>query len=387
MKKLTRWERMLPASPGLAYWIAKDKIPPKWQLLRKLGKEILSQKAQEKLGWIIFYHTIGKTQAANTASYFGITRKTLHKYLSRFDDKNLRTLEEHSRKPKQIRRWTVTYQEEADVIDLRKRNMEYGKKKLKVLYKREYQKVISTWKIERVIRKYKLFPDRSKHKKQAEKRRISQPRIRIHTVKDQLKEVKEFGFLWHIDAIIIWWYGQRRIIFTALEDKTKIAMARVYKTNTSGYAEDFLKRLIYLVEGKVEIMHSDNGSEFAGAFEEACKKLGILQIYSRPHTPKDNPALENFNGTIQREWLNLSEVGLDDITDANHDLTRWLIKYNDYRPHEALDYKTPLEYAQENFFKVSPMWSASTCSCICPNRCGIIERVESEEAYLSTVWF
>ncbi|PIP74461.1 MAG: hypothetical protein COW87_03815, partial [Candidatus Levybacteria bacterium CG22_combo_CG10-13_8_21_14_all_35_11] len=132
-------------------------------------------------------------------------------------------------------------------------------------------------------------------------------------------------------------YGQRRVIFTALEEYSKIAFARVYKTNSSSNAEDFLKRLIYLSEGKVEIMHSDNGSEFEGEFEKACRKLNIARIYSRIRTPKDNPALENFNGTIQREWLNLSEVGLDDIQDANKDLTTWLVKYNSYRPHQALD--------------------------------------------------
>jgi transposase InsO family protein len=332
----------------------------KWHLYRSQSKTILSPLAQLKLEWIISYYTVFETNASKTAAHFGITRKTLHKYLSRFDEKNLRTLEEYSRKPKHIRKWTLTHQEEADIIDLRKRNMEYGKKKLKVLFKREYKKVISTWKIERVIRKYKLYPDKIKHQKQVEKRRKSQPKIRINTVKEQLQQVKEFGFLWHMDAIIIWWYGKRRIIFTAIEDKTKIAFARVYKTNTSGYAEDFLKRLIYLVEGKVEIMHSDNGSEFAGAFEKACKKLDILQIYSRPYTPKDNPSLERFNKTVQEEWLDFSEIGLDDILKANYDLTTWLIKYNDYRPHETLDNLTPLEYAQQIYFKVSPMWSAST---------------------------
>lgn len=360
MRKPTRWESMLSASPQLAYWKAIDIIPTKWQLLRKLGKDILSLKAQEKLEWIIFYYTIGKTQTTNTAAYFSITRKTLHKYLSRFDERNLRTLEEHSRRPEKTRTWAVTYQEEANIIDLRKRNMEYGKKKLKVLYGREYGEKISTWKIECVIRKHKLYPDKRKHDKRVEKRSKSSSKVRINTVKETLKDINEFGFLWHIDAIIIWWYGSRRIIFTALEDKTKIAYARVYKTNTSGFAQDFLKRLIYLVEGKVEIMHSDNGSEFAGAFEDACKKLKILQIYSRPYTPKDNPALERFNKTVQEEWLDFSEVGLDDITEANYDLTTWLIKYNDYRPHDSLDNLTPLEYAQQNFFKVSPMWSAST---------------------------
>lgn len=199
-----------------------------------------------------------------------------------------------------------------------------------------------------------------KQQKQYQRKQKSKVKIRIHEVKDTIKTIKKFGFLWHIDAIIIWWYGTRRIIFTALEDKTKIAYARVYTTNTASYSQDFLKRLMHLVEGRVTIMHSDNGSEFAGDFEKACTQLNITQIYSRPHTPKDNPALERFNNTIQREWLDFSEVGLDDILDANHDLTTWLVKYNSYRPHESLDYLTPLEYAQQQFFNVSPMWSAWT---------------------------
>ncbi len=333
-------------------------IPEKWNLLRDISKDTLSLKAQEKLEWIIFYHTIAKKNARYAASYFGLNPKTLYKWLKRFNEKNLYTLEEQSRRPLKVRGWMVTKEEESNILDLRKRNLEFGKTKLKVLYKRKYKEHISTWKIERVIRKYNLYPDPVKHDYEVEKRKNSKPKIRINTVKEQLKQINEFGFLWHIDATIIWWYGQRRIIFTAIEDLTKIAFAQVYKTNTSGFAEDFLKRLMYLTEGKIYIMHQDNGSEFQGAFERACETLGILQIYSRPHTPKDNSVLEKFNDTIQREWLALSEIGLDDITEANKDLTRWLVKYNSYRPHQALDYKTPLEYAQETFFKVLPMWSA-----------------------------
>ena len=335
-------------------------LPKKWELLRKVAGQKLTAEAKLKLEWVIFYYTAGRKKTTYTANHFGITRKTLHKWLSRFDEKNLLTLEEKVRIPLVKRQWEVTVQEEANIIHLRKKNMEYGKKKLKVLYKREYGRDISCWKIERVIRRHKLFADRKKHDMHVEKREKSKPKVRIHEVKDIIGQVKQFGFLWHVDAVIIWWYGKRKIIFTAIEDITKIAFARVYSTNKSSYAQDFLKRLIYLTEGKVEIMHSDNGSEFEGEFKIACRKLNIARVYSRVRTPTDNAALENFNGTIQREWLTLSEVGLDDIDEANRDLTRWLIKFNSYRPHEALDYLTPLEYAQENFFQVLPMWSAST---------------------------
>jgi hypothetical protein len=53
-------------------------IPEKWNLLRGLGKDILSERAQEKLEWIIFYHNIAKNSTVYTASYFGINPKTLY---------------------------------------------------------------------------------------------------------------------------------------------------------------------------------------------------------------------------------------------------------------------------------------------------------------------
>lgn len=348
-------------SVHLAYFKTKDKpLTDKWLRIRNIGKDNLTLSAQLKLEWIISYHTLFNSNASKTANHFGISRKTFHKWLGRFNEKNLKTLEDKSKTPHTKRGWMVTLKEEERIISLRKENMEFGKKKLKTICQRDYGENISTWKIERVIRKHQLYPDKIKYQYQVEKKAKGKPKVRIHEVKEMIKEIKEFGFLWHIDTIIIWWYGYRRVIFTAIEDVTKIAFARVYPTNSSIFAEDFLKRLMYLVEGRVDIMHQDNGSEFQGDFERACSKLNILQIYSRPHTPKDNPALERFNSTIQGEWLALSKVGLDNILDANLDLTIWLVKYNSYRPHDSLANLTPLEYAHQNFFQVLPMWPACT---------------------------
>ncbi|MBI2600347.1 transposase [Candidatus Daviesbacteria bacterium] len=287
-------------SVSLAYFKVQKKviIPEKWILLRRLGKDQLTLAAQLRLEWIIFYHTVSRENASHTASHFGISRKTLHKWLDRFNETNLRFLEEQSKRPIKLRGWMVTFKEEARILELRKKNMELGKRKLKRIYFREYGENISTWKIERVIRTHKLYPDLKEHEYLVEKKAQSKPTLRIHEIKETVSQINQFGFLWHIDAIIIWWYGQRRVIFTAIEHLSKIAFARVYTTNSSGFAEDFLKRLMYLAEGRVNLMHQDNGSEFKGSFERACETLNILQVYSRPYTPKDNPALERFNSTV-----------------------------------------------------------------------------------------
>ena len=334
-----------------------------WDYYRfQVKQEKISAEGRLRLEWIAFYYTVGKQNITATAHHFGVSRKCLRRWVKRFDTTNAHCLEEQSKRPRKLREWMVTKEEERQIILLRKQYMELGKRKLRILYKQEYKQQVSTWKIERVIRKHKLFAEKKK-KRVYTIGRTKQPRIRIHTVKESLLKLPQ-GTLWHMDSIVIWWYGVRRVIFTALEDKTKIGFARVYKSNTSANGADFLKRLRYLSNDKLSVIHSDNGSEFAKHFADTCTELDIQQIFSRPHTPKDNPCLEKFNHTVQREWLDFSEIGLDDITDANWDLTEWLVKYNSIRPHQALDYKTPLAYADEQYPQLVPMTPAQSICCI-----------------------
>lgn len=345
---------------GYATWEGIEKGKRNyWDFLRIQAKLAhLSADALLRLEWIIFYYTAGNKNVSATSAHFGIARKTLRQWLSRFESRQVASLEGQSTRPKKLRSWLVTKEEETNIISLRKENMEFGKAKLKVLYKQRYKKTISTWKIERVMRKHQLFPRRKKHKLYRVGR-SKQKRIRIHTVKERLKQLS-VGQFWHTDSVLIWWYGKRRYIFTAIENRTKMGYARVYSSHSSMQAADFLRRLRYLSENRLVVIHSDNGPEFAKDFTDTCISLGIEQVFSRPHTPKDNPALEKFNHTVQREWLEFSDIGLDDISDANADLTEWLVKYNSIRPHQALDYKTPLAYAYSNYPQLVPKSPASS---------------------------
>jgi Integrase core domain len=339
--------------------------PPqdKFQRMRKVGEKILSPKAQQKLEWMIFYFTVGRRHALNTSRHFGVSSKTFHKYLGRFNETNLKSLEERSRAPLNVRQSTVTSVEEGRVIELRNQTKRIrGKKKLQRYYQNKYQAKISTHKIQQTINKFHLYPnkvDRQLQVKRVQHQKRNQSKIRMH----QFTKEKELGFLWHTDSVIVSWYGQRRVIITALEEQTKVAFAHIYSSGSSRSATDFLKRLLYLSNNQVINIHHDNGSEFAGEFEKSCKLLDVQQIYSRVRRPKDNAALERFNRTIQEEWLAVSEVGLDELAEANHSLTEWLVEYNFQRPHQSLDYQTPIEYATLNY-PLSPMWPASTSGSI-----------------------
>src|SRR6266511_194831 len=102
----------------------------KWQLLRKLAKKKLSDKAQLRLEWIIFYHTIGKENAVMTAKHYGIARSKFYHWFNRFNEVRLETLEDKSSKPKKTRRWQPDPVVLARMIKLRKEYIHWSKIKL-----------------------------------------------------------------------------------------------------------------------------------------------------------------------------------------------------------------------------------------------------------------
>jgi transposase InsO family protein len=334
--------------------------PPKWELLRAVGKDTLSGEAQVKLEWIIFYETRGERSATATARHFGISRKTLHKWLKRFHEKDLSTLEEKSRAPHIRRRRAISFVQRIRVRSLREKHLRWGKMKLQRRYEKEYGEYISSWKIQKVIEEEKLYFDPVKQERQRKKRRQAQkkPRKRIT---EFVKENK-VHHLWHIDTVVLTLTGGGyRYLLTAIDEVSKLAYARLYKGHSSKYAADFLQRLHYLTEGEMINLHHDNGSEFEKDFKQACEALSLPQWYSRPHTPKDNPVLERFNRTIQEEFIELYDMELEDVIQFNRELTDWLIEYNNIRPHETLAYLTPLEYIDQRLQeKLLPMSSSYT---------------------------
>lgn len=347
------------------YFPSKDKQrtdTDEWTYLRERARKEISPSAQLKLEWVIFYNTFGKKNTGLTATQFGITRKTLHKWLSRFNLKQeLQSLEEKSRAPYRVRQREISFLQRSRIRTLKNKYPKYGKMKLVSLYQKAYQENLSSWKIQKIIEEGQLYPDKVK----ASKLRTKQVQARIHKHQRITKLVKEnkVNYLWHVDTVILTLSsGGYRYLLTAIDEVSKLAFARLYTTHSSRNSKDFLERLVYLTNNRVINLHSDNGSEFKKEFQAACHLLTIPQWYSRPHTPQDNSVLERFNRTIQEEFIQETDTDPLFVDDFNQALTDWLIEYNFKRPHKTLDYKTPIEYLDVYYQKMSPMYSSPTCT-------------------------
>jgi len=327
----------------------------RWQRTAETLK--LSKEAQIRLKWFIYYEERGNN-ASLTARHFGIARKTFYQWLKRFDDTNLRTLEDHSRAPIKRRQREYTPTQFVRVIALRKERIRYGKMKILALYEEAYpeDKTLTSWNVQCIIERSGLYYHPQKQAKTNKKRVRSVKRKKI----TDLKKKHRAGFLVCVDTIVRYVHGQKRYILTAIDWYSKIAFARMYTTHSSSNSRDFLYRMNYLLDGKIENVQTDNGSEFKLHFDEALEKLNIPHYHSRVKTPTDNPTNERFNRTVEEEFIAFGNL-TDNIQVFNKNLTEWLIEYNFRRPHQTLGYLPPINF-HFKYHKVLPMYPSSTPS-------------------------
>jgi transposase len=310
----------------------------KFNLWRGVARKVgLSEKAKFRLEWIIFYHTAGAKNASYTAKHYGISRSLFYYWFKRFDECDLKSLEDDSPVPKTTRRWSPDPIILSRMIKLRKRYIYWGKVKLSIVYQNIYGEQISSWQFQRVIEEFKLYPPRRKKnycKRGAKKQLIS------YQIRQTAKN------LYSIDTKVLSLFGITYYIIMAVGHDSKIAYAKAYKRHRAEEAADFLDKLSYLLGSKPDIILSDNGSEFMKEFDQACKGQNIQRFWSRPHTPKDNPEAERLVKTYIYEHLNYGHWS-DNIDKLNEYITSWLIEYNTVRPHQKLNYLTPLQYATQ----------------------------------------
>lgn len=331
----------------------------------------ISSTAQLRLSAIEFFYQIRNVSVVCRS--FKLSRKSFYKWKARYESsgKRLSSLENISKAPKTKRETILDFKTELDIKHIRLKYIRLGKVKLQKLFKDEYGYFVSQSHVSYVIQKHNLYfdPVTAKRIRSKKIKGRGNKKLRINEVNpnDYLSTEKPFFFT--TDTIVLYLpYGIKRYIITAVEHEKKIAYARSYNSKSSLSAFDFLMRLSVLVDGKIAAILSDNGSEFAKYFEEACNRLKIIHIYSRVHTPKDNSVCERFNRTLQEEFMETDEYFEPYLTEANlvranERLTEWLVFYNFKRPHQTLDYKSPFEYYHYKFFekqKLSPMYPTLT---------------------------
>ena len=111
-------------------------------------------------------------------------------------------------------------------------------------------------------------------------------------------------------------------------------------------ARDVIKALAKAASqrGMPEHLRSDNGPEFiARAIRRFLAAAGVETLYIEPGSPWQNGYAESFHSRLRSELLD-AEV-FQNVAVAQTLAMNWRSDYNHHRPHSALDYRTPAEFA------------------------------------------
>jgi transposase InsO family protein len=132
--------------------------------------------------------------------------------------------------------------------------------------------------------------------------------------------------------------------FTAIDDCTRLRVLRLYDRLNQKTAIQFVDYALERLPFRVEVIQTDNGSEFQAAFHWHVLDKGIGHVYIKPMRPRLNGKVERSHRIDAEEFYRLlSGVVFDDAAIFNEKLQEWEHFYNYARPHGALGGQTPYE--------------------------------------------
>ena len=320
---------------GTTGWLSMWERTVRYRHMR--NKEAVERRAKI----LTFWQTHGLRA---TTDAFGVSERTLYRWQATLGagGGKLETLDPKSTAPKGRRKRNIPSKIEQFIIQERTHHPRLGKKKLTpLLNDRGY--VVSESYVGRVLgdlKKRNLLPRPVPLSFYA---RTGQHHERHISKRKKLRRTTKRGM--ELDTIVRFIDGTKRYILTAIDVERRFAFAGAYTSHSSESATDFLKKVIEVCPFPVTELQTDNGSEFALRFEEACTKLNLTHFHTYPRTPKMNAHIERFNRTVSEDFISWHKALLrDDLNEFNEKLVDWLLWYNTVRPHEALGLVSPLRY-------------------------------------------
>lgn len=166
-------------------------------------------------------------------------------------------------------------------------------------------------------------------------------------VKQTLFQPETINQVWSIDFMSdSLWDGRKFRLLNIIDDYNRQVLA--IETDTSLPATRLIRALNQLKEtrGLPSMIRMDNGPEFISRKLDAWSKDNkVTLVFIQPGKPTQNAFIERCNGSIRRELLNA--YVFKTLNEVRAKAEEWMEDYNCNRPHQALNFKTPMDLLEE----------------------------------------
>jgi transposase InsO family protein len=286
---------------------------------------------------------LGGAQVIEVAASVGVSRQTLHEWLTRYLLEGVAGLADRSHRPRSCPHAT-SETVRVRLVEMRRQHPRWGAKRIRMeLLKKplEGQTVPAVATINRILIGLGLVQPRKRKRPKDSYKRWSRP------APMQLWQLDIVGGVWLVDEVT----GEVREakVVTGVDDCSRYCVsARVVERATGrqvclAFAEALIKF------GIPDEVLTDNGKQFTDRFgkggevlfDKICRHNGIAHRLTQPASPTTTGKVERFHLTLRRELLDGHEP-FTSLEEAQAAVDAWVDQYNTDRPHQALDGKRPV---------------------------------------------
>jgi transposase InsO family protein len=287
---------------------------------------------------IVERYQSGWTQQA-IADSFGISRRTVCKWLQRWREAGACGLHNRTSRPKRSPHKLAKVCENA-IVQLRRTFLmpAYG---IAAYLGLAYSTVCRTLKKHGINRKRDIFPPAKPHRYERKS-----PGELIHIDIKKLAKINGVGHRIHGDRT----QGKGKgweYLHVAIDDHSRLAYCEILPDETSATSIGFARNAKqWFKQHNITIQRimTDNGVGYKNRYKCMLKAWGIKHITTRPYTPKTNGKAERFIRTCLEEWAYLQPY--QNSNQRTQNLKPFIDFYNTQRYHHAIK-QTPIKRCEQ----------------------------------------
>ena len=271
----------------------------------------------------------------DVAARFGVSRKTVHVWLSRYEDGGLEGLADRSHRPRSCPH-QMPAADEVMLVELRIAHRSWGPRRLAFELGKRGVTVTESAAYRGLVRLNLIDP--------SERR----PRARKWKRWERGAPME----LWQMDVVggFVLADGTKAKVLTGIDDHSRFCISAHLMTREG--SQRVCAGLMKALEtfGVPEQILTDNGKVFTGRFnvppvemlfDRICRENGIRHLLTAPRSPTTTGKIERFHRAIRTEFR--TDRVFASLEAAQAELDAWVVDYNTNRPHQAIEMARPAE--------------------------------------------